>query len=287
MSTCVTIVVPVFNAAPWIERCAVSLLNQEVDARLDIVFVDNNSSDISVRLIPPDPRIRVTSQPQQGAYAARNAGVALAHGDYLLFTDPDCVANRAWVAGHLRTLQRPDAAISLGRVIHGGDDRSLRLLSEYDHARQLVVFRERATNHYFGYTNNLGVTRAAWNHIGPFEHLQRGADTVFVHRAIRAWGDRAVRYAPEAIVRHLEVERLRVYFKKMHIYGRSSRGFKDAAEPGPLSWRIRRRAVALSLSKSESKSLDCVRLAALLATGVAAWQLGYRRSGPSRSAGAR
>jgi len=269
-----SIVIPVYNAERWIERCAQSLLHQDYDRDAEIIFVDNNSTDGGIAKIPRHDRIRVLSEPEQGAYAARNTGVAAATGDILLFTDPDCVLDPGWIRAHLRALDHHNAMIALGRVIHGGDRRTMHLLSEYDHARQLTVFRRHAARHYFGYTNNLAITRAAWDQIGPFEHRQRGADTVLVHRAVQAAGPRAVRYAPDARTVHLEVDSVAIFLKKMHTYGKSSKRFRNAVAPAPPTARIRRRALALALSKSSNR-LDALVLPSMLAAGVVAWQTGY------------
>ncbi len=171
-----------------------------MDGELEIICADNNSTDGGTGAIPADPRIRVLREGRQGAYAARNSAVLAASGDVLLFTDPDCVAEPEWAAAHLRALTQRGAVISLGRVRHGGEGNTMRLLSEYDHARQLTVFRSRASQHYFGYTNNLAITAEAWKRLGPFELRRRGADTLLVQKAVTEFGPRSVRYAPRAAI---------------------------------------------------------------------------------------
>lgn len=272
----VSVIVPIYNAAKTISECLRGLLTQEFDGEMEIICVDNNSTDGGMNAIPADPRIMVLSEAQQGAYAARNTGVLAARGDALLFTDPDCAAEPGWVAAHLRALNKTNTAISLGRVRHGGEGNTMRLLSEYDHARQMTVFHSRAGQHYFGYTNNLGITAEAWNKLGPFELRQRGADTLLVQKALKHFGPGAVRYVPGAAVRHMEVDSVSLYLKKMFLYGRSSRLFRNLASPEPPDWRIRRRCVALALGHSRAGTLDKLSLLGSLTAGVLAWNLGYR-----------
>ena len=272
----VSIIVPVFNAADTIPECLQALLAQEVDEEFEIICVDNNSTDDGIDVIPRSPLIKVLNEPRQGAYAARNTGVVAANGNVLLFSDPDCVAEPGWIAGHLRVLKRDDTAISLGRVRHGGGGRMMHLLSEYDHARQLTVIRSRAGRHYFGYTNNLGVTAEAWKRLGPFELRQRGADTILVQKALREFGPNAIRYVPRAVVRHLEVDAVSAYLGKMFLYGRSSRLFRDLASPEPPGWRIRLRSIELALSHSRASTMERLGLLSSLAAGVLAWHFGYR-----------
>lgn len=276
MTRRISVIIPLYNAASTVAGCVASVLAQDVDAELEILCVDNNSTDEGVDRIPIDSRVRVITETKQGAYAARNAGVKAATGDILLFTDPDCIAGSGWARAHVRSLDHPRCAVSLGRVEHGGQGRTLRLLSDYDHARQVNVFRRRAGRHFFGYTNNLGTTAAAWGSFGPFEVRQRGADTIFVQRVLAKLGPQAIRYSPSAGVRHLEVDSVPVYLKKMFLYGRSSRLFREWASPDPPDWSIRRRAIAMALNHAGGGVADWCRLGAALSAGVVAWHLGNR-----------
>jgi glycosyltransferase involved in cell wall biosynthesis len=272
----VSIIIPVYNAANTISDCVASLLAQATKTDFEIIFVDNNSTDRGLDKIPRDARVQVLHEPRQGAYAARNTGVQAAKGDFLLFTDPDCIADPGWIEAHVRVLENPRTPVSLGRVLHGGDRKIMRLLSEYDRARQAIVFRSRISEHYFGYTNNLGITARAWERIGPFETRQRGADTVLIQRAVQQYGPAAVRYIPRASVRHLEVDTVSAYWKKMLIYGRSARLFRRLATPSPPDWKTKFRSYRLAIDHAEAGGFGHVQLLGALAVGVLSHGLGYR-----------
>lgn len=273
---CASIIMPMYNAEATIAACLDALVAQQTESPFEIICVDNNSTDKTIARIPDAPQIKVIDEPKQGAYAARNTGARAANGDVLLFIDPDCIAEPDWLAAHLRTLARPNAAVSLGRVRHGQDRGTLGLLGEYDHARQVVSFRTRATNHYFGYTNNLAIARNAWQTIGPFAERQRGADTVLVQNAVNEYGPRGVQYQSRACVRHLEMDRIATFWKKMLIYGRSSRLFSDQATPKPPSWQIRMRARSLACDRAKVGMPGRIKLSAALGLGIIMWQWGYR-----------
>ena len=85
----ISVVVPVYNCAPWLPRCLDSLLNQTYE-NLEIVAVDDGSQDESLRVLGKyADRIRVISQKNRGVTAARLAGVTAASGDYVGFVDAD------------------------------------------------------------------------------------------------------------------------------------------------------------------------------------------------------
>jgi glycosyltransferase involved in cell wall biosynthesis len=86
----VSIIIPCHNAAPWLAATLESALAQTWPEK-EILLVDDGSTDDSLAIARTfEPRgVRVLSQPNLGAAAARNAGLAAAHGDYIQFLDAD------------------------------------------------------------------------------------------------------------------------------------------------------------------------------------------------------
>jgi glycosyltransferase involved in cell wall biosynthesis len=87
-----SVIVPVYNASDTLEASLDSVLSQNLDD-VEVVCVDDGSTDGSGELLRAiaarDGRVRVLSQENAGAGAARNAGMAAARGRYLCFLDPD------------------------------------------------------------------------------------------------------------------------------------------------------------------------------------------------------
>ena len=88
----VSVVVPVYNVAPYLAECLDSLLAQTHE-RLEVVLVDDGSTDgsseIALRYAREHAGIRYLHQTNQGLSAARNAGTRQARGEYLAFFDSD------------------------------------------------------------------------------------------------------------------------------------------------------------------------------------------------------
>lgn len=88
----VTVVVPVYNAERHLEKCVDSILNQTY-RNLEVLLIDDESTDQSGRLCDKfqkaDSRVKVIHKKNGGAGSARNAGIDLAKGKYLLFVDSD------------------------------------------------------------------------------------------------------------------------------------------------------------------------------------------------------
>lgn len=92
MEPIVSVIVPVYNAEPYLERCVTSVLNQSYRS-LELILVDDGSSDNSLRICEEyrrqDKRVILHHQENQGVSSARNAGMLLASGEYLTFVDAD------------------------------------------------------------------------------------------------------------------------------------------------------------------------------------------------------
>ena len=88
----VSIVVPVYNAAPHLAHCIRSILRQRYE-NLEILLVDDGSDDVSLPICDmyarTDRRITVLKKPNSGVSATRNLAIGAAHGKYLQFADSD------------------------------------------------------------------------------------------------------------------------------------------------------------------------------------------------------
>lgn len=87
-----SIIVPVYNTEKYLERCVKSLLSQTL-SNIEVILVDDGSPDGSGRICDDfaagDPRVRVIHKKNEGQGIARNAGLDLASGEYVLFIDSD------------------------------------------------------------------------------------------------------------------------------------------------------------------------------------------------------
>lgn len=88
----VSVIVPVYNASRYLPKCIESLLGQTLhDA--EFIFVDDGSSDSSSSILKQaafdDCRVHVVEQGNLGAAVARNSGIELARGQYIIFLDAD------------------------------------------------------------------------------------------------------------------------------------------------------------------------------------------------------
>lgn len=99
MNKMVSIIVPVYNAEKTLEKCVRSLIEQTY-SNIEIILVNDGSKDNSISLCYKlqmlDSRIIVIDKPNGGVSSARNAGLDIAKGDFVMFCDSDDWVEKKW-----------------------------------------------------------------------------------------------------------------------------------------------------------------------------------------------
>lgn len=89
-----SIIVPVYNAGKYLACCVQSLLDQDISPYdYEIILINDGSTDKSLQIAEDFekkyPQVKVISQTNQGVSEARNRGLGIAEGKYILFVDSD------------------------------------------------------------------------------------------------------------------------------------------------------------------------------------------------------
>ena len=115
MDPLVSIIVPVYNVKPYLNRCVDSLLGQSYQ-NMELLLVDDGSTDGSEALCDEyaaqDVRVRVLHKKNGGLSDARNAGVDAAKGEYLSFVDGDDWVSPYYIENLYRALEQAGADFS-------------------------------------------------------------------------------------------------------------------------------------------------------------------------------
>ena len=113
----VSVIVPIYNAAPYLAACIDSLLGQS-HTGLQIILVDDGSTDTSVAIAKQyaaqDMRITLYLQSHQGQSAARNLGLCYATGDYVSFIDSDDYIDADFYATLLHACRLDTDVVQIG-----------------------------------------------------------------------------------------------------------------------------------------------------------------------------
>ncbi|MEP6835376.1 MAG: glycosyltransferase [Gemmatimonas sp.] len=112
----ISVVIPCYNAAPYLGEALESVLNQNIDA-LEIVVVDDGSTDESAEVARRYAQVRVITQANLGISAARNRGIAVSTGNIIALLDADDVMAANSLSSRLAILEaNPNVGVALGLV---------------------------------------------------------------------------------------------------------------------------------------------------------------------------
>lgn len=110
----VSVIVPVYNIEDYITKCVMELVNQTYE-KIEIILIDDGSTDrsgsICDDLNKSDSRIKVIHTENQGQSNARNLGLDVACGQYVLFVDGDDYLDRHCIEWVVEAAKKTDADV--------------------------------------------------------------------------------------------------------------------------------------------------------------------------------
>jgi glycosyltransferase involved in cell wall biosynthesis len=125
----VSVIIPAFNAAKYVQDCITSVL-QQTFSDFEILVIDDASSDQTVMLLEQmqDPRLNIISLSENGGVsAARNEGIALAKGEFITFLDADDLWSPDKLALQVQALlDNPKAGVAYSWTYYLDDKTGLK-----------------------------------------------------------------------------------------------------------------------------------------------------------------
>ena len=102
----VSIIVPVYNVELYIEDCLNSLLNQTY-SNYEIILINDGSTDNSIEICSKynDQKIKIFNQNNKGVSIARNVGISLATGQYIMFVDADDMVSEKYIENLIKSIE--------------------------------------------------------------------------------------------------------------------------------------------------------------------------------------
>jgi len=115
-----SVIVPVYNRQNFIGQCIQSLLNQTIDD-YEIIVIDDGSTDATKEILRQfnNPKIKIIFNEQnKGPAYARNRGIEISLGDYIAFSDSDCIVEQNWLYELIKPFQQNHSImITAGKII--------------------------------------------------------------------------------------------------------------------------------------------------------------------------
>ncbi len=141
MEKLISIIVPVYNAERTLHRCVTSLVEQSYP-NIEILLVNDGSKDASLEMCrgyeQQDSRIRVIDKPNGGVSSARNAGLDVARGEYIMFCDSDDWVSPLWCEHMVRN--HIPQNLTVCEIAWGGPDAEAK---DQQLSEEIIVERNR------------------------------------------------------------------------------------------------------------------------------------------------
>ena len=139
MKPLVSVIIPVYNTATYLERCIQSVLSSSY-RNIEILAIDDGSSDgsseILDRLAEDDSRLIVVHQENQGVASARNKGIDLATGTFLTFVDSDDFIGENYIRRFVSCMKKKSADLAICGLCYVDEkDRVLKRLVPGEYIR--------------------------------------------------------------------------------------------------------------------------------------------------------
>ncbi|PSF37810.1 glycosyl transferase [Aphanothece hegewaldii CCALA 016] len=221
-----SIIIATYNRPIQLTSCLEALT--QIDYReFEVIVVDDGSSEsLQPIILPFQSRLKLTliEQKNQGPAAARNAGAKIATGDYIVFTDDDCIPQSTWLTALAKSLQVNPNNLVGGKILNALPDNPYASTSQgiidvvYDY------YHTVSKPLRFFASNNFALSREAFNDLGGFnETFWASEDREFCDRWLQA--GYSLTYIPEAIIFHAHDLNLSSFWQQHFNYGRGAYRF--------------------------------------------------------------
>ncbi len=131
----VSVIIPAFNAEKYIKQCLDTVLNQTLKD-IEVICVDDGSTDNTLSILKKysqsDDRVQVIKQKNMHAGVARNKGISVAKGEYLVFLDADDFFEKDMLLSMYNKCKKDNAEVCLCSArSYNEKDGSYRFVNHY------------------------------------------------------------------------------------------------------------------------------------------------------------
>jgi glycosyltransferase involved in cell wall biosynthesis len=170
-----SIIVPIYNVAPYLPRCLDSILRQTY-SDFELLLVNDGSTDHSGKIADQyakkNQRVSVIHQNNRGVSAARNAALKIAKGNYIGFVDPDDYIEEDMFQQLIQYLEYYDADIACCNF--DSFDENNRYTEHRVSGVSPVMDRDTFTGHIFDAPRTVGGSN--WNKVFLKDKIKRFYD---------------------------------------------------------------------------------------------------------------
>lgn len=222
----ISVLIPVYNDIGRVGLCIERLKAMNFPQySYEVIIVDNGSTDGTYEFLQQlvaklDERIfRLLQCLKPGSYAARNEGLKVAQGEFVAFTDSDCLVSKNWLQDLLKCWKEQSGSVVIaGKVSFFPDHTKCTEQSALDFENMFSMKQDENAKNGKCITANLFCSmELIKTHDGFNERLKSGGDVEFSQRVVNAGGK--IIYSKNAEVLHPSRNKEELLIKRKRIIG--------------------------------------------------------------------
>ena len=173
MEELVSVIVPIYNVEKYLPKCIDSIISQKY-TKLEILLVDDESPDrsgiIADEYAKKDERIHVIHKKNGGLSDARNAGIDIALGEYIVFIDSDDYIHPQMISRMMDAVKNTSSDIAVCAVKSVRENET-EIMETGDDTLTVIHDMEKRTEYFFG--KHYVEFTVAWNKLYPAAYFRK------------------------------------------------------------------------------------------------------------------
>ena len=195
-----SIIIPSYNRGEKLIQTIESIENNTLDKKeFEIIIIDDfstdNTQEIIKNLIKKYPDIKTAkNKKNSGPAISRNNGIKLAKGNFIFFTDDDCLVPTNWINTYLSFLKEHTEVYCAGGILEAKDKNFISWLENFKdkllgiaYKKEIVIGNQEVKT---GFTNNCVYKKEVFKKIGYFKEnfkVPAGEDLEFSQRVAKKY----------------------------------------------------------------------------------------------------
>jgi GT2 family glycosyltransferase len=229
----ISVVIPTHNRSDALAKTLLNLSEQLFAESWEVIVVNNRSTDDTDKVVRgqrlPAP-LRLVHEEKPGVAAARNSGISVARGQYIVLLDDDILVEPDFLRRHYDLLLSNPGCWIMGQVVNLPEQNATPF-GKYRQSLYGFTPRESAGGEaYWLNGNSASLPRSDWERLGGFDERFSGASVEDYDFAIRAW-DAGIKilFRPSIVAIHNDWAGFSIedYCRRQRLYSQSE----------PLFWK--------------------------------------------------
>lgn len=219
-----SVILPTYNRLTQLKEALQSIIKQDY-ADYEIIVVNDGSTDGTEEYLKTVaiPNLRSISQENRGPAAARNAGLEIAQGKYIAYTDDDCIVPSNWLSSFKNLFESTDADIIGGAVYNSVHKNIFSETSQHITNFFVEYLNRDGKQSPFLTSNNIAYRADVIKKVGGFDERfkKAGGEERALNWKILCNGGKSV-FSPDIVVEHNHNMNFRKFVRQQINYGRGA-----------------------------------------------------------------